>query len=344
MNLSELDWQVTILPLPKGFSRGVALGFCGGHAVGRAEIPRGNRVIGCWWPDGKADSLTLKGREVVRVGHARGDVIPGHWSDKKGSMHAVAWTLRAGRLVGAELDDAAYERTWAVSAGGGAVVGVGSPAATSGQRRPNVGLLWRDGAVTPIAADREVSMFATDGTRLAGSVMGRATLWAAAAATPVDLTPTGLAMSEVQALDGDLQIGIAWKGFCPRAAIWRGSAASFADITPQQFEAASAYDGAGGYQVGFVRTKDNTAGGTPGSDNRAVIWHGSSDEWFDLNALLPAKKYNASIAWAIEFRDDAVHVCGAASRYEVSNPGTAYESHPVPVQHPVVWTAKMSAR
>jgi len=68
---------------------------------------------------------------------------------------------------------------------------------------------------------------------------------------------------------------------------------------------------------------------------------GNADRWFDLNALLSTKKYNASVAWAIEIRGDAVHACGEASWYEVSDPGTAQESHFVPVAHPVLWTARL---
>jgi hypothetical protein len=130
-------------------------------------------------------------------------------------MGAVAWSLRSGKLVGVELHDPAYEKTWAAAAGGDAVIGMGSPA---GKR--TVGLLWRNGVLTPLAATGDVSLFATDGTRVAvaGSVQGRAMLWRSPEATPIDLTPDSLAMSEVQALDGELQIGVVWKGWCPRAA------------------------------------------------------------------------------------------------------------------------------
>jgi hypothetical protein len=336
-------WEVTILPLPKRFSRGNAYGFCGGHPVGRAEIPRGNKVIGCWWPAGKPEPLVLEGRGELKAGGASGDVIPGSWNDgKTGAMRAVVWRLRDGKLDGAELHDPAYDKTWATGAGGGAVIGVGSSVAKPGQRTPDVGLVWRAGAApTAVRGAGDVHLFATDGTRFAGSTQGRATLWPSLEAAPIDLTPEGLAMSEIQALDGDLQIGTVWKGWCPRAAIWRGSAASFTDLTPTGFEAGSAYDGAHGYQVGFVRVTDNAPGGTPGSDNRAVLWQGTADNWFDLNALLPAKKYNASAAWAIDVRDGVVRVCGSANRYEAIRPGTPHESHVVPVAHPVLWKTRL---
>lgn len=337
------SWQVTNLPLPKRTSRGVAYGFCGGHPVGRAEALRG-KVVGCWWPSGQPELLTLKGHTELKTGRASGDAIPGHWSNgKTGAMGAVVWTLHDGRLAGVELHDRSYQKTWAVGVGGGAAIGMGSPPRKPGQFTPDVGLLWREGgAPTAIAATGDVSLFATDGTRLAGSIRGRGALWPSAGAAPIDLTPEGLSMSEVQALDGELQIGLVWKGFCPRAGIWRGAAASFADLTPSGFEAGSAYGGAHGYQVGFVRAKDNTPGGSPGADNRAVLWQGAADRWFDLNALLPAKHYNASVAWAMEVRDDALLVCGSANRYEAIHPGTPHESHAVPTQHPVLWTARLA--
>ena len=148
-------------------------------------------------------------------------------------------------------------------------------------------------------------------------------------------------MSEVQALDGEMQIGIAWKGMCARAGFWRGTAASFCDITPKGFQSGGALGGTRGFQVGYVRVKDTMRNGSTADDNRAVLWQGAADRWIDLNALLPAKTYNASVAWAIEIRGDAVHVCGEARHYEVNNPGTPQESHVVPVAHPVLWTARL---
>ena len=50
------SWRVTILPLPKGFSRGCAYGFCGGYPVGRAERLRAP-AVGSWWPGGEPEHL-----------------------------------------------------------------------------------------------------------------------------------------------------------------------------------------------------------------------------------------------------------------------------------------------
>ena len=144
-----------------------------------------------------------------------------------------------------------------MGAGGGATVGAGSPPRKPGQRGHKVGLVWREGVKpTVVAGAGDVSLFATDGTRLAGSLDGRAALWPSATAAPIDLAPEGLPASEVQEFDGELQIGIAWKGMCARAGLWRGTAASFRDLTPKGFASGRAYGGTRGFQVGFVRAKD----------------------------------------------------------------------------------------
>jgi hypothetical protein len=339
--ISADSWQVTILPQPKRFSRGAAYGFCNGYAVGDAERLRSGSLA-CWWPDGKPELLGLEGHESLMCGRARGDTIPGLWRGASGDMGAVAWKIRNGRPTATILHDEAYESTWCTAAGGGAIVGAGKPPAMPGLRARDVGLLWRDGS-TPatLTADGDVKLLATDGTRVAGSVKGRAMYWPSINAAPIDLTPAGMTMSEVQDLDGDLQVGTAWKGFRARAGCWRGTAASFVDLTPKGYQTSSAFGAVRGYQVGFVRAKDTTRDGSGGSDNRAVIWQGASDRWFNLNALLPSAKYNASTALAIDIRGDVLQVCGRAIRYELSHPGTPQESHAVPVAHPVLWTARL---
>jgi hypothetical protein len=341
-DIDPQSWQVAILPLPKRFSRGMALGFCGGHAVGRAEALRGGSV-GCWWSGGQPELLALAGHKEVAAGGAAGELIAGQWKrSKSGAMGAVVWTLRDGALEGANRHEPAYERSWATGAGGGAVVGVGRPPGKLGQRARSVGLVWQaGGAPAVVSGAGDVQLFATDGTRVAGSVDGHATLWPSPAATPIELAPAAMPASEVQALDGELQIGIVWKGMCARAAFWRGTAASFVDLTPAGIQTARALGAAQGYQVGFVRTRDNTRNGNAGCDNRAVLWQGAADRWVDLNALLPADKYNASTAWAIDIRGDSVRICGEASRYEADRAGTPQESHFVPVAHPVLWTARL---
>src|SRR5262245_20286275 len=194
------SWQVSILPSPKGFSRGMAYGFCDGHAVGNVEKLRSaTGSLACWWPEGKPELLTLEGQQNLGTGAAGGDVVPGHWKDAAGSMRAVFWTKRSGRLVATPLHDKAWARTWATAVGGGAVAGMGTPVVQKGQYARTVGLLWRGkGAPTELAAESDAALYATDGTRVAGSVRGRAMLWPSPDAAPVDLTPAKMQMAEVQ--------------------------------------------------------------------------------------------------------------------------------------------------
>ena len=336
------SWEVTILPLPKRFSRGAAHGFCNGQAVGRAETAHA-KSLACWWPAGQPELLSIEGQDYVGCGTASGDVIPGNWLEPTSQMRAVAWRFHEGQLHSSILHNDAYESTWATATGSGVVIGMGTPPPTPGQRRLNAGLLWTgaaDPSVLPVVQG-SVAAFATDGTRIAGSVDGRAHFWPSVDALPVDLSPAGMALSEIQAIDGELQIGMAFKGMRARAGLWRGTASSFEDLTPKGFQTARAVGGAQGFQVGFARVKDTTPNGSGGSDNRAVIWQGAANRWKDLNALLPAATYNASIAWSIDIRGDVLQVCGQANRYEVTKPGTKFEDHAVPVAHPVIWTARL---
>jgi hypothetical protein len=335
-------WQVTLLPLPKRFSRGVAIGFCGGHPVGSVEAARGP-AGGCWWPNGAPELLALDGVKNVRSGTAGGDIVPGHsYNTATGAMGAVLWRLTNGRMTATKHHIKGYESTWATAAGGGSAVGVGKPEGKPGARKHDVGLMWTGShAPAVVTAEGNVLLLATDGTRLAGNVNGRATLWPAASAPPIDLAPPKMFQSEVRALTETYQAGVAFKGMCARAALWRGTAASFTDLTPGGFQTARIFGAAGDLQVGCVRKKDTTPDGGTGSDDRAAVWQGSADRWFDLNDLLPSDIYNASTAWAIEIRGQDVLICGGAIRYEASHPGTGQESHAVPVMHPVLWTARL---
>lgn len=336
------SWQVTLLPHPKRFSRSRALGFCGGHAVGMAETARG-KSHACWWPGGQADLLALEGFKELRLLGGRGDRIAGAWSKGNGaSSGAAMWRVHDGTPVGANLHDARFETTWAECAESGLVLGVGVHKGRLGARPPDCGLVWReDGTCQEVSASGDVCLKGTDGTRLVGSVDGRAAMWPAPGGGPLDLGPAGFGGSEALALDGETQVGITFKGSAARAALWRGTAASFVDLTPAGFEVGRALDAAGGSQVGFVRRKDVTRNGSSNLADQAVLWQGTSDRWFDLNALLPpAGGLNASVAWAIEWLDDRVQICGEASRYEVSDPDTDRESHVQPEVQAVIWTAR----
>lgn len=341
--IDPASWKVTLLPLPKRFSRGNATGFCGGHPVGQAETARA-AVAACWWPEGAPSLLEFEGLKSLATGRAGGELIPGHCRRKPSSeMTAVAWRLQGGSLSARHLHPAEYQRSWGAAAGGGLVVGVGVPQGKVGQRAPNVGLVWRDDAPPVVlGGEGDVLLLATDGVGVAGNIHGHAAWWPSVTGAPVMLAPEGMFMSEAHALDGATQAGHVFKGMRARAALWRGTAASFVDLTPAGFETGRIHAAAGGFQAGMVREKDHMKNGTPGSDDRAALWQGAADRWMDLNALLPADKYNASTAWGMEIHDGELRICGEASRYEVSDPGTPRESHFVPVAHPVLWTARLA--
>ena len=328
-----------LLPLPKGFSRGKALGFCGGHAAGMVESSRGKSQA-CWWPDGRPELLSLSAYKELRVLSARGDAIAGSWT-KGFASGAVVWRLRDGALSGTDLHDKKFEKTWAECAEHGLVLGVGVHKGKLGARAADSGLVWpEDGARREVSASGDVSLKATDGIRLAGSADGRAALWPAADGALVDLGPTGFASSEIFAIDGDLQVGVAFKGMKARAGLWTGSPASFVDLTPADYEVSRAFHSSGGWQVGLVRRHDMTRNLSANLADEAALWHGSKDDWFNLNSVLPkASGLNASVAWSIERAGDRVRICGEASRCEVSDAGTDRESHFVPEAHAVIWTA-----
>lgn len=338
--IDAASWEVRLLPHPKRFTRGKALGFCGGHPVGMAETSRG-KSHACWWRDGRPELLELDGFTDVRVLLARGDAIPGSWS-KGASSGAAAWRLRDGSLAGIDLHDRRFDKTWAECAERGLVLGVGVHKGRLGARPPDCGLVWReDGTRHDVAGSGDVCLRGTDGTRLVGSVDGRAALWSDANATPVDLGPAGFGSSEANAIDGDVQAGVAFKGMTARAAMWRGSAASFVDLTPTGYAVGRVLHAVGGHQVGLVRRQELTANGSSSLADQAALWQGAGDRWIDLNALLPPESgFNASAAWSIEWCRDRVQICGEACRYEVSDPDTDRESHFLPGAQAVVWTAR----
>lgn len=338
------SWTATLLPHPKRHVRSKAIGFCQAFPVGSAESAAG-RSAGCWWPDGVATLLMLDGHKDLSAIVARGNAIGGAWNKRtSGRSGACAWQFEAGALTARDLHRSSFEQTWAEGVGAGLVLGVGTFSGKLGRRPPKCGLVWdAAGDVTEVRAAGDVSLRATDGTRLAGSVDGRAALWPVFDAPAVDLASDRMPASEVHALDGALQVGYAFDERAARAMLWHGTAASARDLTPAGHAEARAFDGTNGYQVGFVRARLTTPSGLSAFDNRAVIWQGTPDSCFDLNAVLPAP-FNASVAWALCFTDDTVKVCGEALRVDVSDAGTAREYHGVALAQAVVWTARLTGR
>jgi hypothetical protein len=171
--IDTTSWEVTLLPHPKRFTRSQAIGFCDGHAIGMAETARG-KSHACWWPHGEAELLALDGYKEVRASFARGDVIAGSWV-KADAFGAAVWRLVDGKLVGTDLHDRRFEKTWAECAEHGLVLGVGVHRGNLGARPPDVGLVWRDdGTRQELVASGDVCLKGTDGIRLAGSVAPRA--------------------------------------------------------------------------------------------------------------------------------------------------------------------------
>jgi hypothetical protein len=110
--LDPASWDVVLQKLPKKFSRGKALGFCGGYAVGMVENARA-KVSACWWPNGEPELLTFEGAKEMRAGFARdGSAIPGHWmKGNSGATGAVVWRLTDGKLAAIDLHDKKFEKT-----------------------------------------------------------------------------------------------------------------------------------------------------------------------------------------------------------------------------------------
>jgi len=201
-------WQRTLLPFPKRFSRGRAFGFALGHAVGVPETARA-RSAGTWWRDGRPELLQLEGVKEVNVSRAHGDLIPGSWTKNHGEkMGAAMWALRNGTIEGRDLHDASFERTWTIASGADLVIGVGVPKGKMGDRGPDVGLVWRNGAAPVVIRDPrgDVSLECTDGTRIGGNIAGRAALWRNSAASFVDLTPEGFQTARIHDAAGGLQV------------------------------------------------------------------------------------------------------------------------------------------
>jgi hypothetical protein len=341
--LDPSSWEVVLLPIPKKFSRGKALGFCGSHPVGMIENARA-KAAACWWPNGEPELLTYAGAKDVNAGLARdGNAIPGQWlKGSSGATGAVVWRLRDGKLAATELHDQAFEKTWASCAERGLVLGAATHKGKMGARPKDTGLVWReDGTRADVTAAEDVALECTDGVRLGGSIGGRAALWPDAGAAAVDLAPDGYYASEVRAIDGETQAGIAFKGMRARAALWKGTAASFVDLTPDGYEVGRVFHAINGCQAGFVRRADTTRNGSSNCADQAALWAGSSQRWLDLNALLPPQSgLNASVAWTIEQSGDRLQICGEASRYEASDAGTDRESHFVPAAQAVIWRTR----
>ncbi|MDX2117112.1 MAG: hypothetical protein SFY96_02905 [Planctomycetota bacterium] len=336
------SWTVILLPPPKRFCSSKAIGFCAGWVLGTARTSAGKSAA-CWWPAGEPTLLSLPPHKELSVVAADGKCAAGSWSkSKSGRRGAVAWRAQGGSLIGRDLHDPRFETSWATGVGGDLIVGVGTHKGKLGKAPPASGLVWRSsGKLIQINADRDVCLSATDGTRIAGTIDGRATLWPSFESSPIDLAPDRTPASEVRAIDADTQIGYGFDRHGARALVWRGSPDSVVDLTPKGFQEARAFAGTCGFQVGFIRPRATTKDGIAASEDRAVIWNSSAEHWVDLNALLPAP-FNASIAWAIRIDGDVIEVCGEALQVRLKHTGTS--DTPPELKEPlaILWRGRLA--
>jgi hypothetical protein len=102
------------------------------------------------------------------------------------------------------------------------------------------------------------------GNTIAGDIGGHATLWDLQG-NPTSLHPSGIFLSQIFAMRGNMQAGIVSNGF-PHAAAWRGTPESCVDLHPAGATRSYAFATDGEYQGGYVS----------GASNYAALWHGTA--------------------------------------------------------------------
>lgn len=337
--IDAASWSVSVLPLPRRMVRARAVGFVERHPFGIAESAAGKGQV-CRWSNGAPELLSFEKFKHFSVASGSGDAIAGTFSNARtGASGAVVWrSERDGTTRSASLHDARFESTHALGVRGDRVFGIGVNKGKPSQRPPDCGLVWTlGGGLREIALAADVQVFDGDGTRLVGSIDGRAAYWPGEASGPIDFGEPG----EIHALDGELQIGFVWAGLHPRAALWRGSAGTKVDLTPDGFDVSAARDGREGWQVGWVRPTGVDRHGNTAMNDRASLWRGKAESWIDLNALLPAETYNISDAHGIMIRGDELSIAGVAGCYVVDDPASNRPTHVPGTMHAVVWRARL---
>lgn len=230
------------------------------------------------------DSVSPYGvRDGYQVGGATG-------SGTNDETHAYIWHGSADS--GFDLQPTSgYLTTLAYAIGGGQEVGYGLT--------PSYGtdaLLWN--GESNVATDLNPS-FANYGsigegaggmkqvglTYVGASNSQHATVWSGTADTAVDLNPSVAFSSDARGTDGLNEVGFVSvtvdTSVAIHAALWSGSADTFLDLNPTQdgFTFSQANDVSNGIEVGY---------GSTDSENTALLWLGSSLDYVDLGALLPA--------------------------------------------------------
>jgi hypothetical protein len=106
-----------------------------------------------------------------------------------------------------------------------------------------------------------------------------ASLWSGAAASWVDLHPTGYANSYAYGVSDGQQVGFANGAGTDHAGLWNGSAASWVNLNPSGAPGSFAIGVSGGQQVGSAAVND----GSGVFRYHASLWSGSAASWTDLN-------------------------------------------------------------
>lgn len=341
-------WQVSLLPLPKRQRAARPSGFCGGYVVGESE-GFGWRGKPCWWPQGLAVPIALEGQKSLHVRHASGRVIPGYWTRaSSGHGGAVGWRLQGGELHAQALHpQQGWQWTAALGAGGDSFAGYGLPKAAKGEKAVERALFWKaDGGLIELPTSvpgAEALAEMTDGRFVVGrqgrTGAHRAALWPADG-SGVTILGDNAAISQAYGVGDGEQVGVRWTGRGGSAVLWRGSADSRADLNPKGFDTSVAHACGGGFQVGSVTRRAETASGAGSMFSRAALWTGTAGSFFDLQALLP-EPWNASYAVAMDVSDGYLRIAGTAMQVVVEHELTKREMHLLGAQGAVLWQVRL---
>jgi hypothetical protein len=133
---------------------------------------------------------------------------------------------------------------------------------------------------------------AVSGGQQAGSVDGRASIWAGASQTWTSLAPGGYGYSSVNDISNGQQVGSATALGTSRyhAGFWNGTAGSWTDLHPAGYYESMAYGAGEGQQVGWARASLSQYW-------HAALWAGSAASLVDLNPVGLYSMSHAQDAW-----------------------------------------------
>jgi Bacterial Ig domain len=257
--LQEVDYEVILLPAPAPLTDSAGEGVGAGQAVGTGRIagstyPTETHAV--LWPQGGSGAVDLHPPDFRYSAALDTDgqrqVGHGNGPPTAFNRHALLWQGSATSYVDLH------------------------PAGN-----------WTDSIARAIAGDQQVgninSYFYTSYERI---IVEHAALWRGAAATVVDLHPSGINCERSYAhdTDGFRQVG---NGYFPtssntapyRALLWSGSAASVVVLHPAGYTHSFAEGVSGNEQVGYAF---NTQGD---GNSRALLWHGTAASVVSLHPV-----------------------------------------------------------